>query len=771
MPHHISTRAALLLSLLLSAGAIAGCSNDDNATENHNSEDEITPDQPDLPVILCPDAVDTDAPDSDEDGVIDRCDNCPDIMNPDQLDHDYDGMGDACDDDDDNDSYTDDIDTCPFITQDGRQTDSDQDGIGDVCDPCPKNEDKKDADEDGVNDCVDLCPGVESDDNGDRDGDGVGDVCDNCPDVSNSNQNDFDQDGAGNACDDDDTFYWEEASAETIHAAITSGEATCEEIITGYIDRIQRFDLDVSDGPPINAFVTLNNKVIEQARELDRRWDEDGELVGPLHCVPLVFKDLYNTEEMPISSGSLSMVGTQPKEDAYVIARFRERGAILLGMTTMDEFSKGINGISSRSGRTGNAYNPSRSPGGSSSGSGAAVGANFAVGGTGTDNCASLTVPAAYNGLVTIRPTLGLISLDGVFPSNYLDAAPGPMTRNFRDMALMLDAMAGEDPNDPRTQGAIRPESYLDHLKEDGLEGKRIGVLRSYGTNYQDEPTYTFDGAGSYRPDSHTMIVFNKTIDELEEGGATIVESIRLPDLNTRRTGAGFIDEAEEYFKTKVDSPFDDFEDVCRDGDFSRFAYESVEDCIGYVTWAKEFGTVGSTLYDGAKARYDVNANYIKGVMDTLDLDGLLLPVDGIGAVGSSYYSLTHCVITSVSGTPSIVFLAGYSDDDPAMPIGMMMIGRRGDDANLLEMAYAYEQRTNYRVPPALTSALSAEDVPPIDFDAFYDVRLAIGQKAFDQVLQSGNKFDLNSSNFTTIVRQAVREQGQHWILGEEPGE
>lgn len=373
-------------------------------------------------------------------------------------------------------------------------------------------------------------------------------------------------------------------------------------------------------------------------------------------------------------------------------------------------------------------------------------------------------MPAAYNGLVTVRPTLGLISLNGVFPSNYLDAAPGPMARTVRDMALMLDAMAGKDEGDARTSKTERPATYMDYLKQDGLRGKRIGVLRSYGENTQEAPTFSFKGA-----DAYSVRVFGEAIRDMRAQGATVVENVRLPDLDTQRTGAGFIDEVDYYLEQLVDGPHSDFLSVCEGGEYSKFAYESMESCANYARWAALNANVGSGLYTRARDRYLANARYISQVLDALKLDALLLPVDGIGAVASSYYSRTHCVITSVSGTPSMVIQVGYSDDAVPLPIGMMLIGRKFSEPVLLELAYGYEQATLKRQPPALTSNINEASIPAIDFEAFYDLRLAIGRESYERHLRDGGKFDLTPARFTEIVRDVVEERGEEtWLLGEQ---
>ncbi len=752
--HHTGAVVLACVSVLGTLG-LGGCREDDSP---------FLVDDPDLPVVLCTHMGEPDEPDDDGDGWSNRCDTCPRVANPDQLDHDHDAFGDVCDDDDDDDGIKDAEDNCPFVLQ-HDQRDTDEDGMGDACDRCPNGEDEKDSDNDGINDCDDLCPVFASSNNEDTDGDGVGDACDICVNVPDANQLDEDGDGIGDACDEHvDTFSLHTTSASDIQRRILAGELTCQEVVEKHIEAIWLYDLDVSDGPPINAFVALNHKVLEQAAELDAYVQHHGELKGALHCAPLVFKDIYSTVEMNVSSGSLSMVDVETDRDAFVVKRLRDEGAIILGTTTMDEFSKGINGISSRSGRTGNAYNPARSPGGSSSGTGAAVGAGFAVGGTGTDNCASLTVPASYNGLVTLRPTLGLISMHGIFPSNVLDATAGPMARNFEDLARMLDAMVAEDDFDRRTKNLVRPESYMDSLVSNGLQGKRIGVLRRYGANFQDEPTYVYSGAGR-----HAMHVFSSTLRELEAQGAEVVDNIHLDDLDTSRDGAGFSDEVAEFFSAYVSGgPHNSFNDVCKDGRFSNFAYENSTQCSLYLSWLDEFATWGSAYTKRHQERYIKNSNYLEAVLDELELDALIVPVDPIGGVGTSYFSLTHCVLTSVTGNPAMVSLSGYSNERAPMPIGMMWIGRKYDEPELLELAYAYEQATNKRRPANLTTAISPENLPAsLDMDEFYEIRKALGQKSFERYLRDGGKFSLTASAFTAIVTEELEQRGLDWMLPE----
>lgn len=691
--------------------------------------------------------------DSDDDGAADSCDNCVDVPNADQADTDHDGLGDACDDDSDGDEIPDEEDNCPLVLH-PDQEDADGDGLGDACDPCPLGEDEEDTDADGFDDCVDLCPAVASDANEDSDGDGLGDACDNCPEAPNNDQLDTDADGVGDACDDDSPFILEEATAAGIQAAIESGEWSCEEVVEGYLGRIARHDLDVRSGAALNAFVELNPQVREQARALDDFYRDEGRFKGPLHCAPMVFKTNFDTEEMTTTSGSLAMVDVRAREDAFTVARLREAGAIVLGTTAMDEFAMGIQGIGGRSGKTGNAYDPRMNSGGSSAGSGVAVGANLAVGGTGTDNCASLTIPAAYNGLVTMRSSHSLVSTEGIFPSSRLDAVPGPLTRTVEDMARMLDAMAVVNPDDDlQDHGDVRPDSYMDALDPDGLDGKRIGVLRQLAPGTADHYRNPF-----HKGNTRAIKVFNRALGELEQHGATVVENISLPSFKSRRYGGYKYVDMERYFQ-RVDSELDSAADMCRTDRFSAHVYDSVDACLERVDSGKDNP---SSSYDEGKKAYDRNQRYIEELMDALDLDALVYPADAYGAP-NVLASRANCIAYSVSELPAMVVPVGYStDDDPALPIGMIFMGRKFDESGLIEIGYAYERATRHRRPPARTfeGAGVPETGEPLDIDNFNAVHLAIAEEAWQRVLRDGGKFDLRAQNFADIAAEILPDYG-----------
>ncbi len=240
-------------------------------------------------------------------------------------------------------------------------------------------------------------------------------------------------------------------------------EASCAARIAGVMAGIAARDLDTSRGPPLNAFLTLNPYAVAEAEALDRE-TAAGKPQGPLHCMPVAVKDNYATFDMPMTAGSLSLIGNQPPRDAAIVARLRDAGAIVVGKTNMDEFAFGIRGLSGAGGRVGNAYDPTRTSGGSSAGSGVAVGAGFVPLAVGSDNCGSLRIPAVYNGAVALRPTYGRFDSDGLFPIGFANGAPGLIARDVPTLTAGLAVIDG---------GWRRAEATAPQA----LRGKRLGLL------------------------------------------------------------------------------------------------------------------------------------------------------------------------------------------------------------------------------------------------------------------------------------------------------
>ncbi len=642
---------------------------------------------------------------------------------PDSADTDHDGICDPDDPDDDGDFVLDEADNCPLLLH-NDQGDADSDGLGNVCDPCPLGEDLTDRDNDGINDCIDPCP-TSAGDASDSDGDGVGDACDNCPRAANAGQD-------PRAC----AEGWDllESTIDQMHAAIEAGDVTCEEVVEAHLDHIQRHDLAVPTGPPLNAFVVLNTNARARARELDAL--PAGER-GPLHCVTVVVKDNYKTRDMQVSNGAIGWAGNQSREDAWPVARLREQGAVLLGVATMDEFAANIFAVSSRSGRSGNAYDTRRNAGGSSGGSAVAVSANFAMIGLGTDNCSSIGLPASYHGLASLRPSIGYVSIDGLFPGNPWDTAAAPLARNVQDMAVALEFMwTPQDASEARPDlGAIR--------NPDALRGARIGVVRELARDEDPRFRYPFRGM-----DAHNQKVFSRAIHDLQVQGATIVENVGLTELNMNRAYVGVRDEVQGWLDG-IDGELTNYDDFCRSELWSGFNFNSPQSCVDQAARERDQARKLAQL-QVAEVRYKNNRQEIEALMDTLQLDALLFPVEALGPAQFSR-SQCNCRVSSVSTTPTVFFQTGWSTDNPRLPIGMQLLGRWGDEAKLISYVYAYERATGHRAPPVLQE--SDAPVAAVDIEAFNARRLALGQAAFDAELRDSNHpLDLTPDEFRELV-------------------
>src|SRR6202163_2946159 len=286
-------------------------------------------------------------------------------------------------------------------------------------------------------------------------------------------------------CAPDTSFRLMETSIADIHKAMLAGTLTCHSLVQQYLDRIHDYD---QQGPAINSMLYINPASLEQADAFDQDFQRTHKL-KPLGCIPIVLKDNFDTADMPTTAGALTLKGAHPDKDAFAVKRLRENGALILGKTNLQEFASGGISVSSLGGQTRNPYDLTRTPGGSSGATGAAVAANFAVAGTASDTGGSIRSPSSANNLVGIRPTTGLISRHGIVPVSVTQDTIGPMTRNVADCARMLDAMVGYDPNDPVTALSVGhiPPSYTSFV-HNGLRGARLGVFKNlFGTGPENE--------------------------------------------------------------------------------------------------------------------------------------------------------------------------------------------------------------------------------------------------------------------------------------------
>ena len=274
------------------------------------------------------------------------------------------------------------------------------------------------------------------------------------------------------------SFVIEEATIARVHQSMQDGNLTCRNLVEEYLARIEAYD---QQGPKLNAVIYLNPNALEEADALDRNFLAGG-LSGPLHGIPVLLKDNVDTYDMPTTGGSSSLEGSIPGDDAFITRKFKESGALILAKVNLHEFAIWGETISSILGQTLNPYDLTRTPGGSSGGTGAAIAANFGMVGIGTDTINSIRSPASATNLVGIRPTIGLVSRDGIIPYSFTQDTAGPICRTVEDAVRVLDVIAGYDSADDETAWSIgrMPKSYAASLKEGGLKEKRIGVLESF---------------------------------------------------------------------------------------------------------------------------------------------------------------------------------------------------------------------------------------------------------------------------------------------------
>ncbi len=312
-----------------------------------------------------------------------------------------------------------------------------------------------------------------------------------------------------------EAFQLLEATLPQIEGALASGTITSQDLVEMYLARSAAYD---QQGPSLNAIITVNPDALAEAKELDAERAANGPR-GPLHGIPVIVKDNYETKDMQTTAGSLSLAGWIPPHDAFLVKRLREGGAIILAKATLHEFAMGITTVGSLFGQTRNPYALDRNPGGSSGGTGAAVAANFAAVGLGTDTCSSIRTPSAHNNLVGLRGTQGLASRTGIIPLSHTQDIGGPMGRSVTDVAIVLDAIVGYDPADPQTVESVGniPESYTAFLRVEGLGGSRIGRLPALFSPGPD--------------DAGVAQVVRRAMSEMEQQGAEEVE-VTIPGLD-----------------------------------------------------------------------------------------------------------------------------------------------------------------------------------------------------------------------------------------------
>ncbi len=496
-------------------------------------------------------------------------------------------------------------------------------------------------------------------------------------------------------------FKIEETTIFSVHAAFKAHTLTCHALVAKYLARIAAYD---KQGPAINAIITLNPNALAVADSLDKRFAKEG-LVGPLHCVPMIVKDNFETKDLQTTAGSLALKGWIPKQDATMVARIREAGAIVLAKSNMAEWAfspyETVNSI--LPGYTKNPYALDRVTAGSSGGTAAAVAANEGESGLGSDTGNSIRGPSSHNDLVGIRSTMGLTSRAGVVPLLNSSDIAGPMARTVSDAVEIFNVVAGEDPADPVTAASAghRENDYRKFLVAGGLKGARIGVLRQA----YEHP----DRDGRPTQDSEVVAVFMKAVKDLEKAGATIVDPAGIDSLNAlQRSGGGgcaaFKYDLERYFAARgQNAPVKNIDDILR----SRAYHPSVQ----LKLQTEQAATIPPEDNPGCKAREAMRERFraaVNAMMDSLHLDALVYPTWSnpprlIGDLNTPAGDNSQ-LFSPTTGFPAINVPMGYTRKN-TLPAGMTFFGRAWSEGKLITLAYGYEQATKHRRAPASTKA------------------------------------------------------------------
>jgi amidase len=481
-----------------------------------------------------------------------------------------------------------------------------------------------------------------------------------------------------------------EATVRSMQTALNARQVTCVQIVRFYLNRIDAYD---DRGPALNAVIRVNARAMQTAAEMDKL-DPAARAQRPLHCIPVILKDNFHTADMPTTGGSKTFATLQTKDDGFVVKRLREAGAIIIAKANLHELARSGTTISSLGGQTKNPYDLTRTPGGSSGGTGAAIAANFAVLGTGSDTGQSIRSPSSANSLVGVRGTRGLVSRAGVMPFSTTQDEAGPITRTVDDAARMLDVMAGYDPDDPITafgQGH-RPASYARQLDATALKGARIGLLTDFIGN---EPIH-----------ADVNRVVDNAVSTMTAQGATVV-GVSIPKLDELTRGLSLMTlefkAAFDRYLTSLGpvSPVKSLAEFVARGEFEPSMRRGLEADL------RVNDGPSSPEHQQMVARREALRQAVMNVMAANRLDAILYPHQKrlVVPIGEDQAE-RNGVLSNSTGFPAITFPGGFSaptNTAPVgVPVGIELLGPEWSEALLFRLAYAFEQATHARKPPLL---------------------------------------------------------------------
>ena len=509
-----------------------------------------------------------------------------------------------------------------------------------------------------------------------------------------------------------DAFDVREATIEKVHDALLQGFTSCRSIVEAFIARIETYN------PQLNAIISLNPHALLAADDIDLALNQNN-ITGSLLCVPILVKDNYDTQELPTSGGCLALANLKPTQDAPAIRALKAAGAIILGKTNMHELALEGLSVSSLGGQTVNPYGLTRTPGGSSGGTGAAIAASFAVLGTGTDTVNSLRSPASANSLFSIRPTRGLISRSGIIPISHTQDVAGPIARNVEDLAVALTVMAsaGYDENDNATM-EVPPEVRLEDdaatFRSESLHSKRFGLI---------EPFFNRTESAETTPVNEAIAT---TVSALNARGASVV-SIDSSIFNSTRIFALCDTQRFEYRQnldvylskpsTSGDFPAT-FEQLYASGDFLVIPKQ-----YEYIKTAR-LSSTSNTSYTDVKHCIQALTEALEGTFQEYHLDALIYPEQSnlVVKIGTPSQHGRNGILAAVTGYPVVTVPAGFSPPSPeaslGVPIGIEILGLKWSEGTLLSIAKQIAEARPVRRGPKFcgeaVESLPLSEVPRI---------------------------------------------------------
>ena len=485
-----------------------------------------------------------------------------------------------------------------------------------------------------------------------------------------------------------------EATIAQLQEAITSGQTTCRKIVQGYLNRIARFDKPTG----LNAITLVNPAALKRADEIDQSLQR-GEAQGPLFCAPILVKDNFDTHDMPTTGGSIALKDNYPPDDAFMVRKLREAGAIVVAKTNMAEWAfSPRQTVSSSYGVTANAYDLSRVPAGSSGGTASGAAASFGVAGMGTDTGNSVRGPSSHLALFGIRSTIGLTSRDGVIPLAFDRDIAGPMTRTVEDGARLFNVIAGYDPADPFTKlgKGKREVDYTKFLKKDGLKGARFGVLRALVDTEDADP--------------EVIALFEKALDDLRAAGAEIIDPFVVDNFAKHLDAENFCPRFRYDMKLYLQSlgdkaPIKDIAEVYKSGAHSDHAQRGLKyfSDKAFEQHPREGNPACEEfpIHAGRKAFLeDVLSEMAENKLDAVLYPTWTNPPAHLDRARADYKGDNSQRVAPATGLPAVTVPMGYSYGH--LPAGLQILGAPYSEGLLIKFAYAYEQRTHHRKPPEL---------------------------------------------------------------------